>query len=174
MNFARYQDPSDGIQLGLKNLSKILLLERNTFIRETLRNILQGRFPDVVIKVVFSIDECAIETSGFKPDILFLGTAEKNSEELERLRQIRLMLPATTIIFFTEYDIDEYKKRAALEGINYVISKELWTGDEILALVKTILTMRNYQGKINDKGRLIEEKILRHPIERRKKTGEEV
>ena len=56
-----------------------------------------------------------------------------------------------------------------MAGVNYVISKDLWTGSEILALVQTILKTKKYQGKESTGDRLIDEDILRQPLERRRK-----
>ena len=153
----------------MKVLNKILLFERNTFFRNSLRKILQDRFPDVAIKEVSLFEECVSEMRDFKPDILFIGSDEQSSKGLKRLHQIRNSFPAANIIFFTEYDIDEYRKGAVMAGVNYVISKDLWTGSEILALVQTILKTKNYQGKESTGDRLIDEDVLRQPLERRRK-----
>lgn len=152
-------------------MNKILLLERNDYIRNSLGNILQGRFPDVVIKEVFSLDECEIAMRDFKPDILFKGSAVKNGDGLEMVHLLRVSSPATTVILFMQYDIDEYRSEAIKAGVNYVISIELWTGGEILALVETILMMKNYKDSGVAEGRSIEEDIFELPIERRRKGG---
>jgi len=155
----------------MKGMKKILILERNTFIRDSLRNILQGRFPDVVIKEELSFDECEIEMRDFKPDILFIGALAERGNGFERLHQLRVTCPTAVIILLTEYDIDEYRKEATMAGVNHVISKELWTGSEILALVETILLTKNYQDRGSVEGQAIAEDILGHPIERRRKDG---
>ncbi len=123
----------------------------------------------MVINSCFSFEECETKTWNFEPDILFIGTAKQGGETMEQLRLMRQRLPNSTIIFFTEYGIDEYRQKAIMEGANYVMSKELWTGGEILALVKTILQMKNYQDTEGIEQRLLEEDILRQPIERRRK-----
>jgi DNA-binding NarL/FixJ family response regulator len=153
----------------MKGIRKILILERNTFIRNTLLNILQCRFPDVIFKEELSFDECEIEMNAFKPDILFIGDIIKGGDGFERLHRLRVRCPTTVIILFMEYDIDEYRKEAVMAGVNHVISKELWTGSEILALVETILLTKNYPDRGGVEAQSIAEDILGHPIERRRK-----
>ena len=150
-------------------MNKILIFERNTFIKDALRNILQVRFPEIIIKEVISFERCVLELKTFEHDIIFIGTAEPNSNRFDQFHEIRLASPGTAIILFTEYDINEYRKMAIMEGANYVISKEWWTGSEILALVKTIFSMNNFQQQMNTEKRPIEveEEILRQPLERR-------
>lgn len=149
-------------------MNKILLYERNTFVKDALRDILQGRFPDIVIKEEITFEECENELKAFEPDILFIGSAEQNTNRFEQFHRIRSASPGTAIILFTEYDINEYRKMAIMEGANYVISKEWWTGGEILALVNTILTMKNFQKSVNTEDKLIDDEILKQPIERRR------
>ena len=154
---------------GPNDMKKILIYETNTFIRNTLRNILQDHFPDILIKEELSLDECEFEMGVFKPDILFIGEFVKGDYGYERLLQLRVRCPTAVVILFLEYDIDEYRKKAVMAGVNYVINKELWTGSEILALVETILLTKNYPDTGGVEDHSIEEDILLQPLERRRK-----
>ena len=55
------------------------------------------------------------------------------------------MHPGVCIILVTDYNIDEYRKDAILRGASHIVSKELWTGNEITALIKTILMTKENQ-----------------------------
>lgn len=150
-------------------MNRILLVEKNTFIRDALRQILHGRFSSLIIKDVLCHEECLSEMQGFKPDILILGIEENNKKGLEGLRQIREQYPATVIVLFTDYEIEEYRKEAVLKGANHIISKELWTGNDILALMKTILATKDGWDRESVEDKVIEEEFLRRPIERRRR-----
>ena len=151
-------------------MNKILLCEKNIYLKDALLRIIQCRFPDVEIKSVLSSQECLAETEDFKPDILILGVnLYSGTNELDLLQSLRENHPAVNIILFTDYGIEEYRKEAILRGANHIISKESWTGNEILALMKTIMTS---QGKLHCKQaetKALEENLLKHPLELRRK-----
>lgn len=152
-----------------ESLNRILLCEKNEFFRAELLRIIQRRFPHVDIKWVLSGEECLAETIDYRPDILFLGVNIYAGRELELLDQLRGRHPGVNIILFTDYCIDEYRKEAILRGANHIISKELWTGNEILALIKTILSTKNKPADKETGGAAIEEVLLKVPLERRRR-----
>lgn len=148
-------------------MNRILLIEENAFIREALRQILQSRFPFLIIEEVYCYEDCINEMGDFKPDILFLGIRDYESSGLAELLKLRELFPAAVIILFTDYETDEYRRKGFLTGANYIISKDLWTGNEILNLMKTIL-LTGSGGKIPDlKEQDGEPDFLYRPIERR-------
>ncbi len=157
-------------------MSKILVLEKNSFFCEFLQNLLQSRFPEIDIKIALNQEECLTAMLNFKPHILFLNVNQREGKDgLELLGKIREMDATTTIIILAEYDLSEYRKVAILEGANHFISKELCTGKEILALTKNILGMPLFSGKeangSEHGGRATNEESLDPPLERRKKNN---
>lgn len=165
MSWEKYQNMKGAMQL-----IKILLYEKNKYFNDALLRIIQCRFPDVDIKWVLSSEECVTETEKFKPDILILGfNIYTGTIELDILQRLRENHPAVNIILFVDYNIEEYRKEAILRGANYIISKETWTGNEILALIKTIMASN---GKLHGKQpetEALEEKLLKRPLELRRK-----
>jgi DNA-binding NarL/FixJ family response regulator len=149
-------------------MGRILLFERSTVFKDTLLQIIEGRFPDVVTKLVLSNEECLTEMKNITPDILFLGFSDQSGIELGFLEQVRERFPGVSIVLFTDYDIDEYRKDAILRGANHIISKESWTGDEILALINTILKTRESKIHIEAEGSSVKIKkdVLREPPEK--------
>jgi DNA-binding NarL/FixJ family response regulator len=152
-----------------KLMNRILLCEKNEFFRAALLRIIQCRFPHVDIKWVVSGEECLAETRDYRPDILFLGVNIYEGSELELLELLREKHPGVNIILFTDYSIEEYRKEAVLRGANHTISKDLWTGNEILALIQTILATKRKQADIEAGGSANEENLLKHPLERRRR-----
>ena len=156
-------------------MRKILLLEKNSFFCEVLQNLLQNRFPEVEIKVAPCHEECLAEMRNFKPHILFLSLNQADGKDgLELLSEIRKIDATVTIIILGEYDFSEYRKVAILEGANHFISKETWTGNEILALTKTILGIPLASGQEDNgyeyDGKTTKKENLERPLERRKKN----
>lgn len=150
-----------------KVVMKILFFEKNSFFKESLIRIIECRFPDVVIKTVLSSEECLNATSTFIPDILLLGHSANSEGVLLLLEQVNERCPSINIILFTNYNIDEYRKEAVLKGASHVISRDLWTGNEILALINTIFTSKESLMNTLSENLPIED-FLELPIERRK------
>jgi DNA-binding NarL/FixJ family response regulator len=120
-------------------MKRLLLCEKNTLLRNALLRIIQRRFPHIDIKWVLSGEECLAGAKDFRPDLLILGAGLYGEKSLDLLEQIRASHPAVTIIVFIDYDIDEYRKDAILRGADHVIARELWTGNEIVSSIHTIL-----------------------------------
>lgn len=126
-------------------MSRILIFEKNGYIRKALIQIIQSRFPDVAIKGILGCGDYGSEICNFMPDILILGINDYEDGKMEMLEQIRAKHPAVDIILLIDYDIEEYRKDALLRGANHVISRELWAGNEILALIHKILDPKEGQ-----------------------------
>lgn len=123
------------------SLNRILLCEKNKYFKDVLLQIIHNRFPDVDVKWVLSSHECLSETKRFKPDILIFGVnVFSGNKELETLQRLRMNHPAVNIVIFSDYCIEEYRKEAILRGATHFISKESWTGQEILALINNIFS----------------------------------
>ncbi|MDX2433510.1 MAG: response regulator [Desulfobacterales bacterium] len=150
-------------------MSRLLIVEENIFIRESLRQILRARFPSLIIREVICNGDCLSSMGDFKPDILILGITDNGGNGLKSLEQIRKQYPSTVIILFTAYEVEEYRKAAVLRGANYLISKELWNGNEIVALINTIFTTRGSQLLILQGDPSVEEVFLEQPLERRRR-----
>jgi DNA-binding NarL/FixJ family response regulator len=123
-------------------MSSILIYEKDGFISKELIQIIQNSFSQVDIKAVLSCEECLAELRDSTPNILMLGSNIADCNGFDLIGQTRKMHPGVCIILITDYNIDEYRKDAILKGASHVISKELWTGKEIVALIKTILTTK--------------------------------
>jgi DNA-binding NarL/FixJ family response regulator len=120
-------------------MSCILLYEKDGFISKELIQIIQSHFSRVDIKIVLSCEECLAELRDSTPDILMMGSNVADCNGFDLIVQTRKMHPGVCIILITDFNIDEYRKDAILRGASHIISKELWTGNEITTLINTIL-----------------------------------
>ena len=153
-------------------MSRILLCEKNKHFKEAILRLLQGRFPHLDIKWVFSSEECLSETKDFKPDILILGiNIYTGSKELEILPRLREKHPTANIILFTDYTVEEYRKEAILRGANHIISKDSWTGNEILALIKSILVSHKRENNQQVELSTLDAGVRKRPLELRRKDA---
>ncbi|MFC1845330.1 response regulator transcription factor, partial [Thermodesulfobacteriota bacterium] len=126
-------------------MGKIILFDKDNYINKQLAQIIQDRLSHVKMKLVSSCEECMTELQVSTPDILMMGANVSDCNCLELIVQIRKMYPGIIIILITDYDIDEYRKDAILKGANHIISREIWTGTEILALINTIIASKTNQ-----------------------------
>ncbi len=126
-------------------MSCILLYEKDGFISKELIQIIQSHFSQVDIKTVSSCEECLAELRDSTPDILMLGSNVADCNGFDLIVQTRRMHPGVCIILITDYNIDEYRKDAILRGASHIVSKELWTGNEIVTLINTILVTKENQ-----------------------------
>jgi len=119
-----------------------------------------------------SSEEYLSEAKDFKPDILILGiNIYTGTNELDILPRLREKHPTASIILFTDYTIEEYRKVAILRGANYIISKESWTGNEILALIKTILVSHKRENDKQVELSTTDDGLLKRPLELRRKDA---
>ena len=79
-----------------------------------------------------------VETLG--PDLIFMDIKLPGENGLDLTKKIRADYPKIIIIILTSYDLPEYRQAAYQYGAKYFISKGLWSGEEILALVESILS----------------------------------
>lgn len=150
-------------------MSSILLFERNEFFAEMLLQIIATRFPRLTLRWVRSREKCLNETLNYPPDILILGVELYNGKELDLLSLIRRKVTGISIILLTDYEIEVFKNEAALRGADHVVSKEMSTGREILALVNSILAPATLEQGIADNFLHANGELLERPLERRKK-----
>jgi len=133
-------------------VGKIILLEKDNYINNQLSRVIEDRLSHVTIKLVSDCNECLTEMQVSHPDILMMGANVSDCNCLDMITQFRKIYPGITIILITDYSIDEYRKDAILKGANHVISRDIWTSNEILALINTILSSNNDKTRIGAEG----------------------
>ena len=82
----------------------------------------------------------------FSPNLIFLEIHLPSQSGLDLARQIKGAHPEIIIVILTSYDLPEYKAAVEESGIEHLVPKDDWTGEDMIALVHTILTDLN----IND------------------------
>ena len=131
---------------------KILIVEDNDNFRQTLRSLLEARFPSMTFEEARDGSEALEKVSAFDPDLIFMDIKLPGENGLELTKRIRHSNLKVKIIILTSYDLPEYREAARVGGANHFVSKGSSKAEEILALVKTILPGGNKDG--TEKSRL--------------------
>jgi DNA-binding NarL/FixJ family response regulator len=82
----------------------------------------------------------------FQPNLIFLEIHLPADSGLDLARRVKIDHPEIIIVILTSYDLPEYRAAAKVSGVEHLVPKDDWTGEDIVALVHTILADLN----IND------------------------
>jgi len=122
---------------------KILIVDPNDPFRQSLKKVLVNRFPFVDIQEVSNGSQGLEMVQNFRPNLLFIDIHLPSESGLDLARQIKIDHPDIIIVLLTSYDLPEYKAAAEESGIEHLVPKDDWTGEDMIALVHTILTDLN-------------------------------
>jgi len=131
------------INHGVAQMFKILIVDPNDPFRRSLRNVLVNRFPFLDIQQASDGSKGLEMVQGFSPDLIFLEIHLPSESGLDLARQIRINHPEIIIVMLTSYDLPEYKAAAEASGVEHLVPKDDWTGEDMIALLDTILTDLN-------------------------------
>ena len=125
---------------------KVLIVDPNDPFRRSLKKVLVNRFPFIDIQEVSNGSQGLEMVQNFRPKLLFIEIHLPSENGLDLARQIKIDHPEIIIVILTSYDLPEYKAAAKESGIEHLVPKNDWTGEDMIALVHTILT----DLKVND------------------------
>ncbi len=125
---------------------KILIVDPNDPFRRSLKKVLVNRFPFVDIQEVSNGSQGLEMVQSFSPNLIFLEIHLPSESGLDLARQIKQDHPEIIIVILTSYDLPEYQAAAAESGVEHLVPKDDWTGEDMIELVHTILT----DLKVND------------------------
>lgn len=118
---------------------KILIVDPNNPFRGLLKMVLSSQFPFVAIRGAADGRQGLERIQSFNPDLVFLEIHLPRESGLELARQVKRVRPETIIVLLTSYDSPEYRAAAAQSGIEHMVPKDEWTGEDMIKLVQTIL-----------------------------------
>jgi DNA-binding NarL/FixJ family response regulator len=121
----------------------ILIIDPNNPFRRSLKNVLTNRFPFIEIQEASDGREGLAKVQGSHPDLIFLEIHLPSESGLDLAREIKIDHPEIIIVILTSYDLPEYKAAAEKSGIEHLVPKDDWTGEDMIALVHTILADLN-------------------------------
>jgi len=119
---------------------KILIVDPNDPFRRSLKKVLVSRFPFVDVQEAADGYEGLQKVEAFQPDLIFLEIHLPAETGLELAGRIKADHPDIIIVILTSYDLPEYKIAIEKSGVEYMVPKDDWTGEDMIALVQSILT----------------------------------
>jgi len=118
---------------------KILIVDPNDPFRRSLKKLLANRFPGVDIREASDGREGLSMVQGFIPNLIFLEIHLPAESGLDLARRLKIDHPEIIIVILTSYDLPEYRAAAKVSGVEHLVPKDDWTGEDMMALVDTIL-----------------------------------
>ena len=122
---------------------KILIVDPNDPFRLSLKKVLVSRFPFADIQEAADGDAGLQKVEAFHPDLIFLEIHLPAETGLDLADRIKDDHPDTIIVILTSYDLPEYKIAADKIGVEHMVPKDDWTGEDMIALVQSILSKLN-------------------------------
>lgn len=120
-----------------------LIVEDNGFFRRLLKESLSSRFPSMEIQEADDGEDAFLRIMDRVPDLIFMDINLPGDNGLELTKKIKTKFPNVIVIILTNYDYPEYREAASRFQANYLLSKKSTSYENILALVKSILSDRN-------------------------------
>jgi len=118
---------------------KILIVDPNDPFRRSLKKVLVSRFPFADIREASDGNDGLEMVQGFNPNLIFLEIHLPSESGLDLARQIKIDHPEIIVVILTSYDLPEYKAAAKQSGVEHLVPKDDWTGEDMIALVHSIM-----------------------------------
>jgi len=125
---------------------RILIIDPNIPFRESLGKIINDRFPGIEIQESAAAEEGLRRLKTFAPQLIFIDIYLPDRNGLDLAKQIKAAYPEIIIAIFARYDSPEYQAAANDSGVEHLIPKDDWTGEDILALVESFLVKSEMKG----------------------------
>lgn len=122
---------------------RTLIIEDSIFFRQLLKETLLSRFPSMEVLEAGNGEEALKKIETLPPDLVFMDIKLPGDSGLELTRKIRAQYPNIPIIILTSYDLPEYREAAREYQADHFLSKGTTTKEDILQMVKSILSSRN-------------------------------
>ena len=123
-----------------KKRCKILIVEDNAIFRQTLKGLLDTRFPFISFEEAWDGREALKKVNDFLPDLIFMDIKLPGESGLQLTKKIKNSYPEIIIIILTNYDLPEYREATKQKGADYFLTKGYSNIQEIMALVDSILS----------------------------------
>jgi two-component system response regulator YesN len=124
---------------------KILIVDPNNPFRRSLKKVLANRFAFIDIQEACDAGEGLEKMQEFSPNLIFLEMHLPTESGLDFARRIKKDHPDMVVVILTSYDIPEYQTAAEESGIEHLVPKDDWTGEDMIDLVDTIMSDHEFK-----------------------------
>jgi DNA-binding NarL/FixJ family response regulator len=128
---------------------KILIVDPNGPFRRSLNKVLVNRFPFVDIEEATDGKEGTDKVVTFHPNLIFIEIHLPKENGLDLARRIKADHPDIVIIILTSNYLPEYQTAVEESGIEHLVPKDDCTGEDMIALVQSILSGFDIDGHSN-------------------------
>jgi len=119
------------------------MIDANASLREAFGRMIDSRLPYVSIEGASNRAEGLMKARTLAPCLVFIDIHLPDHGSLEFVRSIKKIHPGTTIVAFAGYDLPECRSALCLSGVDQCIPKDAWSGEEMLALVKSVVSVKD-------------------------------
>ena len=119
------------------NKLRTLIVEDNSFFRQTLRESLQMSFPGIAIDEAANGVEALQRVNAFLPDLILMDIRLPGESGLGLTKKIKEIYPDVTVFILTHYDTPECREAAARYGADRFIAKDSLNRMRLEELIKS-------------------------------------
>lgn len=120
----------------------VLIAEDNAAYRQTLHQVLTGRFPFMQITETADGPDALHQALSRHFDLIFMDIRLPQGNGLDLTRAIKAVFADAIICVITSHDLPEYRDAALRNGADRFMVKGDSTGEEIVAMVESLLLTR--------------------------------
>ena len=124
-------------------MSRAILVEDNSLMRQTLENIFRFHFSSVELMALREGRHLIEQIKSFSPELVLLSLKLPGENSLEMTRKIKTLFPDILVVILSSYDSLEYREAVSLYGGDYLISKEASLA-EYASLIECILSTHHH------------------------------
>lgn len=118
----------------------LLIIDGNIPFSQALAEIIANQWPLTSIEKASNNTTGLEKTKQIRPHLVFVDIHLGGIKGPDLVRKIKGINPETVIVGFTSYDLPEYHRAMQESGVDHFISKDAWTGKELVALVESIVS----------------------------------
>jgi DNA-binding NarL/FixJ family response regulator len=116
----------------------VLLVDDQVLFVESLRRVIEGVAPDLVVDAIAENGKAAIAAAEkYRPDVVLMDVRMPTMDGVESTRVILQKLPETQVIILTTYDDDEYLQNALQAGAVGYLLKDI-RPQELVGAVRAV------------------------------------
>ncbi len=134
------------------NVFKILIVDDSALFRQTLKEILQVRFPSIEIHEATDGEKARQQIKTSPPDLIFMDINLPGESGLVLTQKIKARYPNSIIILLTGWDLPEYREALIQCKANHLLIKGSVTRETLFALVESVLPTREQSTSKADGG----------------------
>jgi len=127
-------------EMMIDSKRKVLIVEDSVSFRQLLKETLLSRFPTMEVQEAGDGGEALKRVAAFSPDLVVVDIQLPGKNGLDLTKRLKAEYPNLKVIVLTMYDTPEYREAAHQSRADYFISKGSSTKEEILALIKSLLS----------------------------------